>query len=191
MAWPRFERGHRGPVDWNARGGVQIIRDRLVSDHDDRVNQVRFGPTRGKECVEHRITRMSPIHSRLMHEARKRIEFRVKARLAAADLEDLRVRQACFFANHRVRGETVLAAVDFADDQIYNFTCFAGDAAFSVLKRQIVNERVIRMRHRRVKVGHEAETLLQLVKDRLIGWRNFVAGWDVERCHSGAADQRG
>lgn len=186
--WSGRQRGGGRKVHRHVRCPMQVVGHHFVADGYDCVYQVALRPTGSEERFDQRLIRVSALDRDLLDQPGQRIQLRVETRPAGADLEDLRVGKADLLADHGMGREAVLACVDLTDDEVDDFARLAGDAALRVLKCEVATERVLGMRHCRVQVRYDSQGALQLVEDRLVGGRDFVAGRDVDRGHSDSPD---
>src|SRR6516225_5461456 len=89
-------------VDRNLRHAVQIVRDRLVADDHDRVDEIGFCPTGREESVRRRLRHVAALLCDGSSESGQRVKLGVERGLTTTDLNDLSLSETDHLAERRV-----------------------------------------------------------------------------------------
>ncbi len=114
-----------GEVDRDLGHGVQVVADDLVADGHNDVDEIALRPSAFKEGDGRSLGDVAALLRHLAHEPRQRVELGIEARAAAADFEDLSVREADHLSDRGMGGQAIFAVVDLADDEIDDFPLLA------------------------------------------------------------------
>lgn len=159
-----LKRRCRREIHWHLGRAMQVVGDRLVTNHDNCVDQMARRPACSEEGIDQRGIGMATLNGDAAHQASQGIELGIERSAPLADLDDLLRREAHHAANDCVGGQAVFATVDLTDHQVDNLPGLTGDAALGVLQSEVTAQGRFGMGQRRVQVGHYAQAMLELVK---------------------------